>query len=219
MKKRSVFGRICTGFGYAVVAALVIAIAFVMISKASGRILFFGGKATVWVVSGSMEPTIPERSYILAEKVDPKDVSVGDVIVFISDDPEIAGQYNMHRVVEIVGDHEAFRTKGDNNLAEDTYPARAEAVAGRYVKNLELLSMFGRFLASQTGFISAISLVLVLTLLMFMPEMKRMRREQDDELEKQHEEEIEALVALEVEKLKKQHEAEASDPENGHPEV
>lgn len=217
MKKRGVVGRIFSVIGYVLVAVLLGAIAFVMISKASGKLVFLFGRATVWVISESMEPAIPKSSYILVEKTSPEKIEVGDVIIFISDDPSIAGKYNTHRVVEIIGDHEEFVTKGDNNLVEDAYHARAEAVAGKYVKNLEFLSTLGRFLATRTGLISSISLVLSLTLLMFMPEMKRLRRKQDEELEKKHEEDIDALVALEVEKLKKQHEAEANksaeDPE------
>ena len=217
MKKRSVISVIGSVFGYAVIAVLVAATIFVLFSKASGKLMFLGNKSLLWVMTESMEPVIPERSYILVEKIDAKDVKVGDVIVFISDDPAILGSYNTHRVVEIVGDNESFIMKGDNNLAQDQYPARAENVAAVYLKNLEFLSMLGRFLTSRPGLVSMIGLILALVMAMLMPEMRRLRDAQEFEAEKEHEALIDALVAQEVEKLKKQEAEKAAEktaPEN-----
>ena len=217
MKKRSVISIIGSVIGYAVIAVLVAATIFVMFSKAAGRLVFIGNKSLLWVMTESMEPVIPERSYILVERIDAKDVRVGDVIVFISDDPAILGSYNTHRVAEIVGDNESFIMKGDNNLAEDKYPARAENVVAIYRRNLEFLSMLGRFLTSRIGLVSMIGLILALVMAMLMPEMRRMRDSQEVEAEKEHEAMIEALIAQEVEKLKKQEAEKAAEnpaPEN-----
>lgn len=212
MKKRGVFKTITDIIGYTVIIALVVLSGFIIISKASGRIFFIGGKATMWVMTPSMEPVIPEKSYILVEKVTAEDVKENDIIVFISDDPAIRGQYNTHRIIGVTDG--GFITKGDNNAVQDQYPARSENVVGRYVQNLDLLSQFGRFLSSRMGLVSMICLILAITMGMFLPEMRRLRAQQDAQAEKQHEAVIDELVRQEVERLKKQHEEELKNAEN-----
>lgn len=217
MKKRGVFSSITLYLGYAVIILLVAAIAFILISKSAGKLFYINGKTMVWVMSESMEPEIPRRSYIIVEKITADEVNVGDVIMFISDDPSIKGSYNTHRVVEIVGDHESFIMKGDNNIIEDEYPARAECVEARYVEKLEVLSRFGRFLSSQMGLMSSVSVVIALTAAIMLPELKRLQKAQEDEMNRQHEKEIEELVRLEIEKLREQNAGQAapSVPEDG----
>ena len=133
--------------------------AFVLISRAKGETPFLFGRSCMWLVTDSMSPTIREKSYILVEKVNAEDARVGDIIVYISDDPEILGLKNTHRVVEIVENGKEFVTKGDNNTVKDQYNAKAEKLVAKYVKTLPFISILGRLFSSAAG-ISALSILL-----------------------------------------------------------
>lgn len=118
--------------------------------KAQGKINFvFGKYAIMYVVSGSMEPKIPTKSYIIIEKADASKIETDDIITFYSDDPAILGKINTHRVVEIQGDE--FVTKGDNVLTIDPATAKADKIVGKYVANAKLLTGLGNAFMSKTG--------------------------------------------------------------------
>ena len=115
-KKAKLIGKIAFYTVFVVLSLLVVGMIF---SKMSNRIFFVGGKSTIWVMTDSMEDTIPAQSYILVRKAQASDVRVGDVITFYSDDPALRGNLNTHRVVEIKDGGNSFVTKGDNALAND----------------------------------------------------------------------------------------------------
>ena len=206
---------ITTVVGGAIILALLLCTVFVLISHARGDVPFFGSHSVMWITTGSMEPTIPQRSYILIEKVQPQDISRGDVIVFISDDPDIAGQYNTHRVISVIGDYEAFVTRGDNpetNPAEDRYPARAENLIGRCVKVLPALTLMGRFLSSTVGLFAMGVLIVTILMVMYLPDMARVMK-QAEMAKREKEARMDELVRLEVERLKENAEKEKEEGE------
>ena len=136
--KRSKLKTVLNAFGYALIVLLVIALGIALFLRLSGRTKFLGGYTVIWVMSGSMEPGIPERSFILVKQAEAAEVEEGDVITFYSEDPQIAGKLNTHRVIEVIGDHSEFVTKGDNNPTADKYSVKAEKVYAKYVKNLDI---------------------------------------------------------------------------------
>ena len=160
MKQLKLIGKIAFYVFFAAVLLLVIGLAM---AKFSNQVFFLGDRATVWILTDSMEDTIPAQSYIQIRKVDPDEIQVGDVITFYSDDPVLRGYLNTHRVVEISEDGATFITKGDAALSNDKYPARAEAVVGVYEKNLELLSVAGRIFQSPAGLICTFALLAAVT--------------------------------------------------------
>lgn len=164
MKQLKIIGKFAFYIFFAVVLLLVIGLA---VAKISNKVFFLGNRATVWIMTDSMEDSIPAKSYIRIRKVDPSEIQEGDVITFYSDDPALKGYLNTHRVVEIVEDGTAFITKGDANLANDRYPARAEAVVGVYEKNLPLLSSVGRVFQSPVGLFAVFALLAVITIVTF----------------------------------------------------
>lgn len=83
-----------------------------------------GGRATVNVLSGSMEPTFKEGDLIYVRtdvtEEQKNDLKVGDVISFRFDvdGDGVAAEVNTHRIVEVVsgeGVVTRYITKGDNN--------------------------------------------------------------------------------------------------------
>ncbi|MBP5193430.1 MAG: signal peptidase I [Clostridia bacterium] len=181
--------------------ALVFILILFIISKTSDGPVFLGGKTTLWIMTGSMSPTIEPRTYILVEKVDPYDVEVGDVVAFVSTDPRIEGQLNTHRIISISGDR--IVTKGDGNTVDDgEYSARRENIVGRYVRNMPVLTFLGRVILSPVGFAIIIVLFLLTTALAVAPGIREAMKAKEEEDEKAKTLEMERRVREEVERLK-----------------
>lgn len=201
-KKKNVFKVFVTVIGYIVIFLMIVALILILRGNIKGEVTFIGGQAIMWVKTASMEPKIPERSYIVIEKTVPADVRVNNIIVFRSDDPTLDGAYNTHRVIEVIGDHEEFVTKGDNNAIADKYTAKAENIVGKYKRNLPMLSVFGRLLQTPTGVIISVTLMFGIILLLYVPDMVKATKERTELIEKKHREQIDELVKQEVEKLR-----------------
>ena len=155
---------------YIVFVAVLLLVIGMMISKISNRVFFVGNRAMLWVVTDSMEEQIPERSYIEIRKIDPSEIKEGDIITFYSDDPSLQGHLNTHRVVEISADGTSFVTKGDNNVINDKYPVRAEAVIGVYEENLEIMTAIGRAFQTKIGLFLSLTLITVIVAVSFASE-------------------------------------------------
>lgn len=184
--------------------ALLSAVVFVLVSHAKGETPFVGSYSVFWILTPSMEPEIEQRSYILVEKTDPSDVSAGDVICFHSDDPEINGMMNTHRVLEVLENGKSFRTKGDGNLLEDKVPARAENVVAKFVRVLPVLSYVGRMLDTPVGIFGACFLVMVVLVLCYLPDIRRIFKKAE-QVRTDKDALMEQMIREEVERLKAEH--------------
>ena len=115
------------------------------------------------VASNSMVPTYRRGDLLIIQGVDPSEVSVGDVIVFVS--PQ-TGRYTVHRVidVEVTPDGERlFRTKGDANIAPDPFIVREEDIVGRPVACIPILGGVLEFFQRGEGRAIIILLIVVLS--------------------------------------------------------
>ena len=137
------------------------------------------------IVSGSMEDTIPEGSYILIKKVDATEIRKGDIICFYSDEPAIRGYPNTHTVVEepIYGENGIeFVTKGDANPRKDDYTAKGDKLIGRYVVNLNALTDFSNMLEGKgIVIISTVLVVLCVAVMAASVFANLSSKEQDEE--------------------------------------
>ncbi|MFS0674185.1 signal peptidase I SipW [Ornithinibacillus sp. 179-J 7C1 HS] len=124
---------------------------FVISSKASGGEPEIFGYQLKTVLSGSMEPGIKTGSVIAVKPGgDMKRFQPGDVITFQEED----GKLITHRVTEVVdsGGNIMYRTKGDNNDAEDLNPVLSENVVAEYTGfTIPYLGYFINFSQSQNG--------------------------------------------------------------------
>ena len=107
------------------------------------------------VQSDSMSPTFKEGDMILVKKVDDLyTLKEGDVITFytIVDGSRII---NTHRIVKInqAENSRSFVTRGDNNPVDDTLPAYASDILGKWTEvRLPKMGKFLDFLKTKTGF-------------------------------------------------------------------
>lgn len=130
------------------------------------------GLQPLQVLSGSMEPTYHVGSLIYVRSVDYTELEAGDVITFMLDEDTLA----THRIVEVVPDEEdpsvlRYRTKGDNNDAEDGGLVHYKNVVGTPVFSIPQLGYFLNYIQNPPGMYIAISAGAVLLLLVFIPDL------------------------------------------------
>lgn len=178
-----IFGAIMAFFGTLLI--------FSIVEKSTGKSI--SGYKIVWIMTGSMEDTIPEQSYILVKTYDGQEIKKNDVIMFKSIDPDIENQSNTHRVVDITETGQ-YITKGDNSTSIDKYPVSPEKVEGIYVRNLPFLTFVGRLYAKPIGYVMTLLLISGTCMIYFAIDKKKQDKKEKDEY-------IEALVQKEVERL------------------
>ena len=163
-----------------VLTTMIVALAIVLAILLVGVRLI--GLQPLQVRSGSMEPTYHVGSLIYVRSVDYTELEAGDVITFMLDEYPLA----THRIVEVVPDEEdpsvlRYRTKGDNNDAEDGGLVHYKNVVGTPVFSIPWLGYFANYIQNPPGTYIAISSVALLLLLVFIPDLfsdddKKMRK-------------------------------------------
>lgn len=173
------------------------------LSKKEGKPTFIGGYALLWVSTGSMEPTIPARSYILVRASDGVNLPVGTVVTYRSRDTSspVYGCLVTHRITACTT--EGYRTAGDNEAShQDPVALTSSDVVATCVANLPILSAVGRVFASPVGLILILTFFLFLITFLYIPDIisvlkegKKEKTEEDKEamIQKRIEEEIKKL--------------------------
>ena len=121
----------------------------------------------VVATSESMTPAIDVGDLLIVRGIDPKDVTVGTVIVFHPKaDP---GQLIVHRVVEVIHQEKQiiFITKGDNNPETDKWIVPADHLVGIVVGRIPYLGQVGIFARSIYGIVLIGILIAILTILIY----------------------------------------------------
>ena len=122
-----------------------------------------GGHFPMIVLTDSMLPLISSGDLIFCVTVEPEDVQVGDVISFF--DPMGSGTAVVtHRVLEIMEkDGElSFRTKGDNNNAEDQVAVPEKNLVGLYKSRIPGAGNIAMFMQTTAGLIVCVVLPIIL---------------------------------------------------------
>lgn len=165
MKTKWIF-KLINAIAIALIAASVFVLLSVVLTPA-GQVPQVLGYSVFRVMTGSMEPEIPEDSMLLVKKTPPEDIQPGDVISFFSPDPALGGAVNTHRVVRIEkGNGQLlFITKGDANAMEDRWPVDGSALVGKVVFRSYFLGRAVVLLSNPLVFIGIILLPLLAILL------------------------------------------------------
>lgn len=104
------------------------------------------GIQTVYVKSGSMEPSLPIGSLCLVDtKTDRSALRPGDIIVFSAGEMDVA-----HRIMEET--EQGFRTKGDSNDSPDPGIVFPEKVKGKVITALPYIGYAARLCQSPVSF-------------------------------------------------------------------
>lgn len=127
---------------------------FSVVFSPSGKAPDIAGYSIFRVLTGSMEPAIPEGALLVVQKTDPSALQVGDVITFYSKDASLNGEVNTHRIMEIEEENGTylFTTKGDANSTKDMYGVLDRDVIGKVIFSSLLLGKLVRFLSNPMIF-------------------------------------------------------------------
>jgi len=158
-------------FLVSVLIFLLIYIPLVLVTGTTAPIRIVDIDMPVWY-QNSMYPTFITGDILIVQKVDPKQLKVGDVIVFnrpYSDKPIV------HRIIEIIneGGNLKFRVKGDFNPVADYYLVREQDIIAKWTGyKIQLIGLI--FLAAQTpiGRIIIVAIVLFYLISTFKEELR-----------------------------------------------
>jgi signal peptidase I len=174
---------------YVLFAALIVMAVVVVSSKASGGEPEIAGYQLKTVLSGSMEPGIQTGSLIAVKPDgDMKRFKNGDVITFMDKEEKLI----THRITEVMasGEQVMYRTKGDNNNAEDLEPVLSENVVAEYTGfTIPYLGYLVNFAQSRNGaFLLLIPGILLLcysglTIWRTLGEIEKQNKKGDQKLE------------------------------------
>lgn len=127
----------------------------------SGQEVTLGGYGAFTIESDSMNPVIKTGSLVIYKKVEPQEISVGDIISYYKSKDEI----ETHRVIEILDENNrSFITKGDANDIADSLQVPDFNVIGRVETNIPYLGAICHFLQTGVGIMSFISITLLVIL-------------------------------------------------------
>lgn len=148
----------------------------------SDRALF--GYRFYYISTPSMEPDIMRGSIIICEETDISNLKAGDVISFVSRDPEIKGMINTHNIdsIEYNGDIPVFTTKGTNNPVVDEYKVYSEDIKGVVVYDSLAAGRIFAFLSKRwVSFCLTVLPIAVIVLINFIDLIKVINFFPDDE--------------------------------------
>ena len=204
--------------GNGVFVLLLVALCYIIYSVNKYQTVSIFGHHLLRVLSTSMEPEIVHNECIIVENVPAEQIQVGDIITFVSEEPEIFGYFNTHRVYDMYVDPDTgekmFITKGDAYSTPDNLPVPYENVLGKYTDKLPgglaLGNIIHKLSDSKIYFI-VIILPLLFCLLSYLYQLIRILifgADEDEEDEEEYEEEDEDDGDEEEDKDREQGDAE-----------
>lgn len=119
------------------------------------------------IVSESMVPTIKINDGIVIRKINDDSVDIGDIITFASSDRRYKGLTITHRVVgkQFVDGKYIYRTKGDNNILEDTSVVDINNIYGKVIFKIPKIGYLQGFVSSPAGFILLICIPVLIVII------------------------------------------------------
>jgi len=126
------------------------------------------GHQVYTVLSGSMEPAYSPGDLLYVQKVDVRDIKVGDPITFVLNEDLVVAT---HRVIAIDAEKQHFYTKGDANETEDASPVHFNNVLGVPQFAIPMLGYVSNYIQNPPGTYITIAGCAVLIILAFLPDM------------------------------------------------
>lgn len=150
----------------------------------------FGYKAYV-VTSDSMSKTdFQVGDLILVKEIDPAELQEGDVITYMSQNPESFGETITHKIRKLATDasgNPGFVTYGTTTDTDDTTMVTYPYILGKYEKSIPNIGKFFEFLKTTQGYFLCIFVPFMLLIiyqgLNCIRLFRRYKREQLEELE------------------------------------
>lgn len=142
---------------------IVLVVLIIVLQRVTNGKVTLGGYSMFIVVTESMIPKYEVGDMLLAKKVDPATVQVGDDVVYLGTVDTFQGKIVTHQVVNIEGEgnNRIFHTKGINNIVEDPTIVGSQ-IQGKVISKLFLLSFLTKIINNQYGFFFIIVIPIVI---------------------------------------------------------
>jgi signal peptidase I len=143
----------------------------------AGFLIIKGTLPVMPIYGSSMEPTLNSGSLLTISSVNPKEIKVGDIIVY-NVPSMVQDYYNYpptvaHRVIKINTQPSlTFRTQGDNT-GEDPFTIRPEDIRGTVGSQIPYMGLPLLFFQSQYGLIFVIIALVLLAFFLYGTELGR----------------------------------------------
>ncbi len=145
---RRVLSVLCSAAGIVIFLIVIALLLPLSLPRLTGREMYN-------VVSGSMEPSIPEGSLIYVRPVEWSEIEPGDIIAF-----RRGGSVVTHRVVQVRVVEGDFVTKGDANQTEDITTVAFSELVGRVERHFPRMGDLAAFLTTVIGKVYLFALLL-----------------------------------------------------------
>ena len=147
-----------------------------------------GYKAFI-VLSDSMSATdFDAGDLVLTKDVNPAELQEGDIIAYISENPDNYGEVVTHKIRTVNPDG-TFTTYGTTTDTDDAYPVSWEQVLGKYDRAIPKIGAFFNFLKTTPGYICCIFVPFALLIMMqglnTVKLFKQYKREQQEDIDRQ----------------------------------
>ena len=147
-----------------------------------------GYKAFI-VLSDSMSATdFDAGDLVLTKDVNPAELQEGDIIAYISENPDNYGEVVTHKIRTVNPDG-TFTTYGTTTDTDDAYPVSWEQVLGKFDRAIPKVGAFFNFLKTTPGYICCIFVPFALLIMMqglnTVKLFKQYKKEQQEDIDKQ----------------------------------
>ena len=147
-----------------------------------------GYKAFI-VLSDSMSATdFDAGDLVLTKDVNPAELQAGDIIAYISENPDNYGEVVTHKIRTVNSDG-TFTTYGTTTDTDDAYPVSWEQVLGKFDRAIPKVGAFFNFLKTTPGYICCIFVPFALLIMMqglnTVKLFKQYKKEQQEDIDKQ----------------------------------
>jgi signal peptidase len=154
---KRIFGYLSWGFGFILVALLLVYIVFQLFAP-DLTVRVFGFKPYI-VLTGSMEPVINENDMVVVKRFDVDELEVGDIITFRADInyDGVSNEIVTHYIYTIndTGEETLFRTRryfeNEDDYSADPWVLGEDDILGLCSFHVPWIGMIGRFLQTPFG--------------------------------------------------------------------
>ena len=167
LKNNKIFNIVKKIFSALVTILLVLVFVVILVQKVSNNQANLGGYGVYTVVTGSMVPEYKVRDMILASKVDPHDITIGDDVVYVGKEGNLSGKIVVHRVIEKNNNDGkiSFITKGIANGISDP-EIQEDQIIGVVKQKLHILSFCSHIVNNVFGLILLVVIPFVIFIFM-----------------------------------------------------
>ena len=165
-------GKLLKRSAYRTLVSVLIAVVIFLIFLASVRVVFGIEYPFMVVVSNSMYPTLKINDLIIVQKVDPRDLKIGDIIVFYH--PYNKNDRIVHRIYGVISyNPPAFLTKGDNNPYPDHWIVTKDLIVGKVVAVIPYIGVIPRAFMPPYNYYTIILIIFLIFLIELISEYKK----------------------------------------------